>query len=139
MSKSLPPPSNLDVTVYFWPKQISPIFSQISIAIVNWNQNSILYIERTCNITRLIHITWTIFLAIATDCWGPRQENVLPNSTFLFNEDSENVENTCNLRDWEKDERCLTFFKLARLSFKQNEDCDRHNRHWNLNERTWRN
>ena len=55
-------PPNLEVNVYFWPKQRST-FSQINIAIVKWHKNSILYIDGTSwngNITRLIYIAYTI-------------------------------------------------------------------------------
>ena len=44
MSKSWPPHPNLDVNVCFWPKQRST-FSQMSIAIVNSNENSILFLN----------------------------------------------------------------------------------------------
>ena len=67
--------------------------------LVNYFVNSILHIDRTsrnCNITRVIHIASTVLSAIETDVWRPRQENVLLCPAFLFNEDSESLENICN-------------------------------------------
>ena len=116
-SKSWPPShSKLDLNVYFSPKQRST-FSQISIAIVNSHQSSILYIDRTswnCNITRSIHVACTISWAITTDCWKPKQKNFLPSADFLFNEDSESVENTCNLARLGNIETSSNFFKPVR-------------------------
>ena len=89
---------NLDVNVYFWPKQRST-FSQISIAFINLHQNSTLYIDRSswnCNIVHLIHIASMISWVITTDCWLSKTRK-LPSATFLFNEDSESAESTCNL------------------------------------------
>ena len=77
-----------------------------------------MYIDRTswnCNITGLIHITCTISLAIARDCWTPRQENFLPSAAFLFNEDSENVENTCNLAIPGKNWKEFNFFQAHKI------------------------
>ena len=90
---------NLNVNLYFWPKKGSA-FPQGSIAIVNSDQNSILYIGRifwNCNITHLIHIAYTISSAIAADFWGPRQESFLPSAVSLSNKHSASVERTCNL------------------------------------------
>ena len=94
-----PPPLTYTLMYIFDENKDSYTFSRISIAVVNSHQNSILYTDRTswnCNNTRLVHVACMISSAIATDCWRPRQENFLPSTAFLFNEDSESVENTFN-------------------------------------------
>ena len=76
-----------------------------SIATVKSHQNYIVYNDRTfenCKITCLIHVAFTISPAIATDCCRPRQGNFLASAAFLFNKDSESVENTRNLAKLEK-------------------------------------
>ena len=86
-SKFWPPSySKLDLNVYFSAKQRSTL-SQISIAIVNSHQSSLLYIDRTswnCNITRSVHIACTISWAITTDCWKPKQKTSSPVLIFCL-------------------------------------------------------
>lgn len=77
-----------------------------------------MYIDRTfenCKITCLIHITCTISPAIATDCCRPRLGNFLPSAAFLFNNDSEKVENTCNLAKLEKSWKEFNIFEAHKI------------------------
>ena len=137
-SRSWPPTPNQDVDAYFWRKQRST-FSQMSIAIVNSHQSSILYIGRTswnCNITRLFHIACTF---VATDCWKPKHENFLLSAAFLFNGDSGSIENTCNLTRLGKSWNQLNFFSSSQdWSLKQHEGCNSSNRLGNFSKRAWR-
>ena len=77
-----------------------------------------LYIEITswnCNITCLIRIVCTISSAVTTDYWRPRQNNSPPSAAFLFNEDSEYVENTCNLARLGKSWNEFNFFQACKI------------------------
>ena len=89
-----------------------------SIATVKSHQNYIVYNDRTfenCKITCLIHVAFTISPAIATDCCRPRLGNFLPSAAFLFNNNSEKVENTRNLAKLEKSWKEFNIFEAHKI------------------------
>ena len=86
---------NVDVSVYFWPKHFA-----------YW-QNFL----KVLNSYRL----HTISSAIAMGCWRSRQENFLFSTAFLFNEESKNVENTCNLAKLRKNWKQFNFFQAPKI------------------------
>ena len=71
-----------------------------------------------CIVTELLEIV-TLLSAIETDCWRPRQENFLHSDAFLFNKESDIVENTSNLERLRKSRNEFNFFQPRKIDLWQ--------------------